>query len=403
MFSAGPPAAFTLFACSNAASATPAPRQPQSCPDSSSLSSAGLDSPIPVHDRGTAADGFLQRILASDLDELSASAGFDLEWFGVWRILRAWGWRRPNPLTGAAGDASSPRCRLRSTAPCCEELWRAVRRGSLGPDAEPNSTGFSSTSARQWNFGLAEGSDCHAAAAGGLLPRRCGWPTWCSRAPARRERARMGAFCRALPAAADPRRHRHHRQRNAGPRLADQLYGELYGLTERDGERRCPLESYRGRGSLMGWLRTTLAQRHVDHHRRTRREEPLEEFDAPAADPAPQTPPARALRCCERAIEELSRPRDAEERFLLAAYYLDGQTLLQIARVLGVHEATVSRKLHRATDDITQAGAQEPADAGTEPARRGGGAWRRSSRSGHEPEKTAAKFASGSVPRTGRP
>ena len=43
---------------------------------------------------------------------------------------------------------------------------------------------------------------------------------------------------------------------------------------------------------------------------------------------------------------------NAEERYLLAAYYLDGQTLLEIARVLGVHEATVSRRLHRTADQI---------------------------------------------------
>ena len=135
-----------------------------------------------------------------------------------------------------------------------------------------------------------------------------------------------------------------------GRELADQLYGELYGLTMRDGERRCPLLSYRGRGSLMGWLRTTLAQRHVDHYRRSRREEPLEEMDAPAPDHAPGTAPAE-LSLLERAIEEAVRERDAEERYLLAAYYLDGQTLKRIARVLGVHEATVSRKLRRATDD----------------------------------------------------
>ena len=136
-----------------------------------------------------------------------------------------------------------------------------------------------------------------------------------------------------------------------GRDLADQLYGELYGLTERDGERRCPLESYRGRGSLMGWLRTTLAQRHVDHYRRTRREEPLEEFDAPATEPTPETP-ARELSQLERAIEDALGAQDNQARYLLAAYYLDGQTLLQVAQVLGVHEATVSRKLHRATKDI---------------------------------------------------
>jgi RNA polymerase sigma-70 factor, ECF subfamily len=135
-----------------------------------------------------------------------------------------------------------------------------------------------------------------------------------------------------------------------GRDLADQLYAELFGLTEREGERRCPLLSYRGRGSLMGWLRTTLAQRHVDHHRRSRREQPLEEIDVPAAVAPPQTPVA-GLSQLKRAIEQALKERDAEERFLLAAYYLDGQTLLQIARVLGVHEATVSRRLRHLAGD----------------------------------------------------
>jgi RNA polymerase sigma-70 factor (ECF subfamily) len=136
-----------------------------------------------------------------------------------------------------------------------------------------------------------------------------------------------------------------------GRDLAEQLYAELYGLNARDGQRRCPLLSYRGRGALMGWLRTTLAQRHVDHYRRTRREEPIEEFDAPAPDPLPQMP-ARELSLLERAIAQAVSGRQAEERYLLAAYYLDGQTLLEIGRVLGVHEATVSRKLHRTADQI---------------------------------------------------
>ena len=136
-----------------------------------------------------------------------------------------------------------------------------------------------------------------------------------------------------------------------GRDLADQLYAELYGLTERNGERSCPLASYRGRGSLLGWLRTTLAQRHVDHHRRTRREESIGDFDVPAPDPAPSQP-ARELSLLERAVEEALEKREAEERFLLAAYYLDGQTLKQVAALLGVHEATVSRKLRRAIEKI---------------------------------------------------
>lgn len=136
-----------------------------------------------------------------------------------------------------------------------------------------------------------------------------------------------------------------------GRDLADQLYAELYGLTERDGQRRCPLDSYRGRGSLMGWLRTTLAQRHVDHYRHSRREEPLSELDTPAGEPEPQKPSGE-LSLLRRAVEEALQRCEAEERFLLAAYYLDGQTLRAIGQVLRVHEATISRKLKRATDEL---------------------------------------------------
>lgn len=140
-----------------------------------------------------------------------------------------------------------------------------------------------------------------------------------------------------------------------GRDLADQLYAELYGLTIRDGVRRSPLDSYRGKGSLMGWLRTTLAQRHVDHHRRTRRELPLDDpadgYEPQAATPEPGCFPAD-LQLLSKAIEEALRQLAAEERFLLAAYYLDGQTLLEIAPLLHVHEATISRKLHRVTGGL---------------------------------------------------
>ena len=75
----------------------------------------------------------------------------------------------------------------------------------------------------------------------------------------------------------------------AGHELADSLIADLFGLRERDGARSSPLASYSGRGSLLGWLRTTLAQRHVDHHRRTHREQPLDEVEV-AARPATEVP-----------------------------------------------------------------------------------------------------------------
>ena len=52
--------------------------------------------------------------------------------------------------------------------------------------------------------------------------------------------------------------------------LADSLYGELFGLKERDGERQSHFRYYHGRSSLTTWLRAVLSQRHVDRLRSVR-------------------------------------------------------------------------------------------------------------------------------------
>ncbi len=136
-----------------------------------------------------------------------------------------------------------------------------------------------------------------------------------------------------------------------GHDLADSLYSELYGLREVEGQRRSPLASYSGRGSLLGWLRTTLAQRYVDHHRRTHRESPLDTLDPPVLAPEP-TPVGEDLTDLARAITSTLQGLSAEERFLLCSYFLDRQPLAQVARVLHVHEATISRRLKRLLTDL---------------------------------------------------
>jgi RNA polymerase sigma-70 factor (ECF subfamily) len=138
-----------------------------------------------------------------------------------------------------------------------------------------------------------------------------------------------------------------------GHDLADSLYAELFGLAVPGRDRRSPLASYSGRGSLLGWLRATLAQRHIDHHRRARREVPLATIEGAESDAATPPPPATPLPAeldrLTRAVALTLQALPAQDRFLLAAYFLDQQTLLQIARLLHVHEATVSRKLKRLT------------------------------------------------------
>ncbi len=135
-----------------------------------------------------------------------------------------------------------------------------------------------------------------------------------------------------------------------GEELADALYAELYGLREREGERRSPLASYSGRGSLLSWLRTTLVQRFRDHYRRTHRETPIDDLDCPAPDVAASV--TENLTVLTEGIAQVIRDLVAEDRFLLAAYFLDRQTLLQIARTLNVHEATVSRRIKRLTLEL---------------------------------------------------
>jgi RNA polymerase sigma-70 factor (ECF subfamily) len=136
-----------------------------------------------------------------------------------------------------------------------------------------------------------------------------------------------------------------------GHELAESLYADLYGMRQRDGQRQSPLTSYSGRGSLLGWLRTILAQRHIDHHRRTHRETPLDTVDVAAPERMPSPLPVEFPQLT-RAVALTLKALAAEDRFLLATYFLDRQTLLQIARTLHVHEATVSRRLKRLVADL---------------------------------------------------
>ncbi len=131
--------------------------------------------------------------------------------------------------------------------------------------------------------------------------------------------------------------------------MADSLYAELYGTTSRDGERISKLASFTGRGSLEGWLRTVLAQEFVNRYRRTKRLVSLDEegeegsqFAAPEPEAAPDID-SRLELATDSALAALS----AEDRMVLAAYYIDGRTLAEIASMLGVHESTISRKVDK--------------------------------------------------------
>jgi RNA polymerase sigma-70 factor (ECF subfamily) len=139
------------------------------------------------------------------------------------------------------------------------------------------------------------------------------------------------------------------RESSAARELADSMYADLYGTVNREGKRISKLSSYTGRGSLEGWLRTVMAQEHINRYRKQKRLVSLEEegeegaqFPAPEKE-APVPLDARLTTATDEALKELS----AEDRFVLAAYYLDDRTLAEIARMLSVHESTISRKVDK--------------------------------------------------------
>ena len=143
---------------------------------------------------------------------------------------------------------------------------------------------------------------------------------------------------------------------DAAVELADSIYAELYGLGERAGRRLSKLAYYDGRGSLEGWLRSVLAHEHLNRWRSGRRLVSLEEqVDAGCQFRAPEDAADAAVDPrLESATDEALAALTAEERYLLASYYLDGQTLAEIAALLGVHESTISRRLDRTTGALTR-------------------------------------------------
>jgi len=131
--------------------------------------------------------------------------------------------------------------------------------------------------------------------------------------------------------------------------LADSLFADLYGVNARDGIRRSKLVFYTGRGSLEGWLRTVMAQEFINRYRKQKRTVSLEEqtedgMQFAAAVPEPLCASDQRL---EEATDEALAELSSEDRFTLASYYLDGRTLAEIARTLGLHESSVSRRLDR--------------------------------------------------------
>ena len=156
--------------------------------------------------------------------------------------------------------------------------------------------------------------------------------------------------------------------------LAQSIWAELHGLKAReDGRPAGKLAYYSGAGSLGGWLRAVVGQLAIDQHRRQARLVQTEEdadLDRLAQDsdveqdalnvfhssPNPEEALADALAGAdvEKALAQTLAELEAEDRLLVKLYYFDGLRLREAGAVLGVHEATASRRLTRIHSEIRE-------------------------------------------------
>ena len=154
--------------------------------------------------------------------------------------------------------------------------------------------------------------------------------------------------------------------------LAQSIWAELHGLRVReDGRPAGKIAYYSGRGSLGGWLRAVVGQLAIDQHRRQSRlvqtevdadfdrlarESPHgeEAFSATSAAPDPEQAltEQRAASDVEAALARAIGELAAEDRLLVKLYYFDGLRLREAGAVLGVHEATASRRLTRVHGEV---------------------------------------------------
>lgn len=153
--------------------------------------------------------------------------------------------------------------------------------------------------------------------------------------------------------------------------LAQSIWAELYGLrTRKDGMPASKLAYYSCRGSLAGWLRAVVGQLAVDMFRKQSRLVQTEDDtdldrlakDAQAGDgptilasiPNPEESLANrfAQTDMQQALTEAVQELPAEDRLLVKLYYFDNLRLREAGVVLGVHEATASRRLTRIQSDL---------------------------------------------------
>ncbi len=150
---------------------------------------------------------------------------------------------------------------------------------------------------------------------------------------------------------------KHSRAGTDARELADSLFAELYGLADGKRGEYSLFRYFHGRSSLKTWLRTILAQRHIDRLRESRKWESLDAEDGeqksairenkhsvkPNLDPHRERYVGLFVTALGNCLASLRK----EDRMRLELYYARQRTLAEIGRNMGEHESSVSRHLER--------------------------------------------------------
>jgi len=155
--------------------------------------------------------------------------------------------------------------------------------------------------------------------------------------------------------------------------LAQSIWAELHGLKAReDGTAAGKLAYYSGAGSLGGWLRAVVGQLAIDQHRKqakivqTDEDSELDRLVLSEAEPdgaqafqssaSPEDLLAGNMAAAdvEKALGQAMAELADEDRLLMKLYYFEGLRLREAGAVLGVHEATASRRLTRIHGEVRQ-------------------------------------------------
>lgn len=149
--------------------------------------------------------------------------------------------------------------------------------------------------------------------------------------------------------------------------LADSLFAELFGLTDGKRGEHSLFRYFHGRSSLKTWLRTLLAQRHIDRIRQSRRWETYENKDGDGegmrphvqrekvANPTLDPHRDRYVSLFVKALNACLSSLEKQDRLRLELYYAKQLTLAEIGKKLGEHESSVSRNLERLRGELREA------------------------------------------------